>query len=124
MAYQVMQDTEGDYYILCDKYTPSYTLIAWSEGMYQGIECSPDDLQELHACPELSPSKLAFEWVRKPCTWEALLILNPCLKAKLPGELPPLKEYIKKEFKLSETKSAISFSRHLQRTEMGAFPSP
>jgi hypothetical protein len=40
-----------------------------------------------------------------------MIVLHEAIKAKLPGELPSEKEYEKKEFKLSETKSAIAFDR-------------
>ncbi len=104
-----MQDTEGNYYILSDKYFPLYSLVLWSGTMFEAFDCSPEDLLELHACPEISPSKLAFEWYRKPATWQALSVLNEALKLNLPGELPPEREYVKKEFKISD--SIVKFDR-------------
>ena len=109
MAYQVMQDPDGDYYIVSSKYSDVFMVAMWVEGMFQCMECQPDDILMLHAQPELSASKLAFEWVRKPSTWEAMAIFQEAIKAKLPGELPPEKEFIKKEFKLSKMKSSIAF---------------
>jgi hypothetical protein len=108
MAYQVMQDTEGDYYIVSSKYAPDYLVVSRVEGMYQCLECSGEDIFELHAQPQLSASKLSFEWVRKPSTWEALMVFNEAIKAKLPGDLPAEKEYVKKEFKLADSKVALN----------------
>lgn len=105
--YQVMQDTDGDYYIVSDKYAPRYDVASMVEGMFQLTECTAEDLGGLKACPELSATKLAFEWYRRKVTWQAMIILKECLDAKLPGELPPEKIYEKKEFKLSDTASAI-----------------
>lgn len=111
MTCQVMQDLEGDYYIVSDRKRGIYWTVFFSMGMFQAIDAQPDEIQHLHAQPELSATKLAYEWFRRPCTWEALRILREAIDLKLPGDLPPTKEYVKKEFKIGEFSSKVSINR-------------